>query len=863
MMSTPLRVLILEDRPEDAEMVLHELWQAGFEPIWQRVDCEEDYLEQLALGPEVILSDYTMPRFDMLWALDLLQARGLDIPFIVVSGTLTDEGALECVKRGADDYIFKDRPARLGRAVARALQDRAAREANRQAEAALRASEERFRVLAENSQDVLYRYRLAPPRGFDYVSPAISRITGYTPEEFYADPDMCYRLVHSDDMLIYRASQADFCQSPVVLRWVRKDGAVIWTEQLGTLIQDEAGKTVAFQGIVRDITERKRAEEDLLTYKLLFDHTMDIILFMRRDGRLVEANSAAVDAYGYDHDGLLSMTIDDLRAPETRPQIASQMAIADSGGMLFEALHLRKDGSCFPVEVSARGVTIGGERFFLSAIRDISERKRSAAALREGEARYRTLVDAIDDAISVKDLQGRYVTVNAEFLRRSGLPKEDVVGKTAGELYEPEWARQIDDSDRFVMMTGEAYDVDTWRRRRDSCIIYHLRTLPLRNDHGDIVGLVTVSRDVTERRDSERILKENEARFRRMAETPKSFVFRTELRPSPTCSYISPHVQDIVGYSPEEFYTDPDLFFRLIHPEGRAALQEAISGPVEDRTGTFRVIHRDGHSVWLEQRTVAILDDSGALVAYEGLVRDITERKHSEEELSRTVEQLRITMEETVQAMALTTELRDPYTAGHQRMVSELAAAIAQEMGVAPDEVEGIRLASIIHDIGKVSVPAEILSKPGQITDAEFSIIKIHPQSGREILSKIEFPWPIARIVGEHHERLNGSGYPEGLSGNEICLGARILAVADVVEAMASHRPYRPALGLETALDEIARNRGTLYDCGAVDACLAICRRNGFKPNLEQSPQPALRGVALAVRHALAPAVLPGHAGGR
>jgi HD-GYP domain-containing protein (c-di-GMP phosphodiesterase class II) len=185
-------------------------------------------------------------------------------------------------------------------------------------------------------------------------------------------------------------------------------------------------------------------------------------------------------------------------------------------------------------------------------------------------------------------------------------------------------------------------------------------------------------------------------------------------------------------------------------------------------------------------------------------------------------------LEETLQAISATVEMRDPYTAGHQRRVAHLATAIAREMGLPEEQIHGIHLAGIVHDLGKIRVPAEILSKPGLLADIEFGLIKIHPQAGYDILKGIEFPWPIAQAVRQHHERMDGSGYPQGLNAGQILLEAKILAVADAVEAMSSHRPYRPSLGLDTALEEIARQRGVLYDPAAVDSCIILFRAKGF-----------------------------------
>ena len=209
--------------------------------------------------------------------------------------------------------------------------------------------------------------------------------------------------------------------------------------------------------------------------------------------------------------------------------------------------------------------------------------------------------------------------------------------------------------------------------------------------------------------------------------------------------------------------------------------------------------------------------------------RELAERRRMEGELQDSLRRLRKALEGTIRAIALTVETRDPYTAGHQRRVADLARAIATKMGLSKDQIDGIRMAGVIHDIGKVSIPGEILSKPGRLTEIEFNLIKTHPRIGYEILKSIDFPWPVAQIVLQHHERMDGSGYPAGLTGEEILLEARILGVADVVEAMSSHRPYRSALGIDKALEEILQNRDILYDPRVVDACLKLFTRNGFK----------------------------------
>jgi len=197
--------------------------------------------------------------------------------------------------------------------------------------------------------------------------------------------------------------------------------------------------------------------------------------------------------------------------------------------------------------------------------------------------------------------------------------------------------------------------------------------------------------------------------------------------------------------------------------------------------------------------------------------------------LHRSMAQLQEVLEGAIHTIVMAVEAKDPYTSGHQRRTADLACAIAANMGLQEDQIRGIRMAGLIHDVGKIAVPSEILSKPSKLSDVEFALIKTHPSVGYEILKGINFPWPVAEIAYQHHERMDGSGYPRGLKGEEILLGARIMTVADVVEAMASHRPYRPALGIDKALEEIQKNRGVLYDPEVADACLRVFREGTFR----------------------------------
>ncbi|WP_127478221.1 PAS domain S-box protein [Sulfurivermis fontis] len=345
----------------------------------------------------------------------------------------------------------------------------------------------------------------------------------------------------------------------------------------------------------------------------------------------------------------------------------------------------------------------------------------------------------------------------------------------------------------------------------------------------DLAFGIVSQRSRVRREAAERELAQSEERYRALAESAQDLIYRYQLYPERRFEYVSPSALEMTGYTPEEHYADPDLGLKLVHPDDRHLLEAMAAGEqVGDGVLTLRWIRKDGTLIWTEQRNTLLYDETGRLVALEGIARDITARKQVEDERKRIGESLQRSLVQTIQAIAVTIEKRDPYTAGHQQRVAELATAIAGEMGLPEEQREGLRLGALIHDIGKIYVPAEFLNRPGHLSDTEFEIIQSHPVMGHDIVKGIEFPWPVAQMVVQHHERLDGSGYPKGLKGDEILLEARILAVADVVEAMASHRPYRAALPLEEALVEIERFRGVRYDPVVVDACLRLFREKGF-----------------------------------
>jgi len=293
-----------------------------------------------------------------------------------------------------------------------------------------------------------------------------------------------------------------------------------------------------------------------------------------------------------------------------------------------------------------------------------------------------------------------------------------------------------------------------------------------------------------------------------------------------SCLYANQTAYKSRGYEQKELMTVS--FDELDVPEYTKLNEARMSELMEKGEVTFESTHthKDRSPMNVEVHSRILHSENNKLIITSA--RDITERKQTEADLQEASEKLRKAMDGTIQTMALTTEMRDPYTAGHQQRVAKLACAIAQKMDLSEEQIEGIRVAGSLHDIGKIYVPAEILSRPGHLRKNEMNLIKDHAEVGYDLLKTIEFPWPVAQIVLQHHERIDGSGYPRGLSGQDISLEARIMSVADVIEAMSSHRPYRPAFNVEKALLEVIQNRSVLYDPTVVDICLKLFNEKQF-----------------------------------
>ncbi len=378
-------------------------------------------------------------------------------------------------------------------------------------------------------------------------------------------------------------------------------------------------------------------------------------------------------------------------------------------------------------------------------------------------------------------------------------------------------------------------------KRRDGSSIYTSVSLaPATSIIGNrqraraIVGLFE---EITQRKQAEALLRESEERFRSVFEDGQLGMAIVDM--DTRIAQANWRMAEVFGCAPQELAGV--MVKDLSHPDDvadmAARIERLAAGSIDYFDAENRYIRKDGST--LVGRVVGTLIGSSDEARSRHIIvmlEDVTARRQTQEELSNTMAKLRQSMRQAILAMAHIVEVRDPYTAGHQERVACLARAISQTLGLPEDEVAGIYYASLVHDIGKISIPGEILSKPGRLSSAEFALIRVHPEAGHDIVRSIDFPWPVNDIVLQHHERLDGSGYPQGLEGDQISYGAMIVAVADVVEAMSSHRPYRPALGVEAALDEIRKNRGRLYDPGVVDACESIVLAQGVDALVSSTP---------------------------
>jgi PAS domain S-box-containing protein len=650
---------------------------------------------------------------------------------------------------------------------------------------------------------------------------------------------------------------------PLALRHV--SGRLTPVEYNATVYRDESGELQAVFAAARDTAEAQEARRQVARLALIAASSQYAVFSRDLAGVITGWNAAAEALYGYAAAEAIGCNGKILMPPgrEGETQEIIKRMLRGDRGFGFETQRLHKDGSLVDVAFTLSPIRdAAGDIMALSITdHDISERVRAERELRESEAKFAAAFHASPDLMDISRLSdGKLLEINEGFTQLLGYARAEVIGKTTSEL-----GIRADSGDRGCLVAalegaGQASELETTLRRKDGSLITGIEsagTFELQSE----TCVLSVFHDITERKRAEVALRESEARYRSLFEDSPIAMWEDDH------SAVKLHleelnaggVDDVIAFvlaDPQEYARCVELVrvvdannaaVRLFDAESREELlarncdlyrdesepgiwqlwQAMLAG---ERSVTFEEADRT-----LTGKDIEVLETCTVVPGHEQTYDrvyladvDISERRLAARELVRHAEQLQRTVEGAVLAMSHMVESRDPYTAGHERRVAELATAIGAEMGMAGEELDALRLASTIHDIGKIAVPAEILAKPGRLSELEFSLIQVHPTTGFEILSDVDFGFPVAELVLQHHERLDGSGYPRGLKGEEIMAEARILAVADVVEAMASHRPYRAALPLEDALAEIEAGAGIRYDARVCEAAIRLFREQGF-----------------------------------
>ena len=458
----------------------------------------------------------------------------------------------------------------------------------------------------------------------------------------------------------------------------------------------------------------------------------------------------------------------------------------------------------------------------------VLELKQANRQTQISESFLRDILRTTPSAVFTVDPDHNITSWNAMAERITGYRAEEVLGRKCDAIESPNCGQECRLFDDRFQKPGEYRECVIFSKEGKKLTILKNFDL-LSSPAGKIRGGVESFIDITERKQAVEALRESEKEYRGIVENAKEGIFR---RYKERFLTVNQAFADMLGYeSPEEVMetiTANLATDTYVRPEDRIRLKEMIAAQGYAKNFEVELYRKDRSRIWISLNVQAVRDDRGKLLYNQGICEEITLKKLADEERQQAIDRLRETLEATVQALAMAVETRDPYTAGHQRRVAHLTSAIASEIGFSAGRIDGLRMASIIHDIGKISIPAEILSMPRRLTDIEFSLIKTHVQNGYEILKDIAFPWPIARMVLEHHERLDGSGYPHALTGDKLLMESCTIAVADVVEAMASHRPYRPGVGIKEALAEISRNKGILYAPEVAAACLKLFHEQGY-----------------------------------
>lgn len=454
--------------------------------------------------------------------------------------------------------------------------------------------------------------------------------------------------------------------------------------------------------------------------------------------------------------------------------------------------------------------------------RDITQRKQSLDnLLKESEEKYKNLFESSPVGIITMDTRGIITACNKLIFDFTGCAIHEIIGKHFKKIKVIKFKNITQYIRLFTeFLAGKKIKpfLINWKHKDGRNFTGEVRTSPIKKNK-KIVGVQIIILNMTENIKIEKELRDSEEFKKNILENSPSPIY--VINPDKSIGYVNPALERITGFSSKEL-----IGKKPPRPYWVKGMESTYISTLEDgmKNGTNNLelpfVNKKGQKFWVEITALPIKSNKKLKYLLVNII-DITERKQAYSDLGKT-------LDDTINTLASIVETRDPYTAGHQKRVTALAVKIAQKLNIGNEKIKFLRIAAAIHDIGKINIPPSILSRPGKLSDIEFSIVKTHSQIGSDIVKNIEFFQPIARIILQHHEREDGSGYPDGLKGKDITLEAKIIGVADVVEAMSSHRPYRPALSIKMAIDEIKKNKGKLYDPEVVESCLEVITDKKF-----------------------------------
>jgi len=597
-------------------------------------------------------------------------------------------------------------------------------------------------------------------------------------------------------------------------------------------LRKEKGKST-----INNIHERKQAEEVLKEsegkLRNIFENSTTVFYSHTPEDLLTFISPQVEDVLGYtQEEAMIKWTKFVSDNPLNEIAFKYTLKAIETGKRQppYEAEFVKKNGEKIWIEVREFPEIKDGQTIaIIGSFTDITERKQAEEVLKESEGKLRNIFENSTNLF--------YSHTPEHVLTYLSPQVEDILGYTQEEAM-IKWTKLT--SDNPVNEIGFKYTVkaiETGKRqppyelelvkKNGEKIWVEVREFPEIKD-GQTIAIIGSLTDITERKRAEESVKKAKDELQMILDSVPAIIFYKDaegrvIRANKTfADSLEIPVKDMIGKTTEELFPKEQA-------EGmRKDDQEVIVSGKPKRNIIESYSTPDGIR-WAIIDKIPYRDKTGKVTGVIGLAKDITVQRKSEEKLQQTYQRLKKTMDAAIDTMSRIIEAKDPYTHDHQHRVCQLAVPLAREMKLPEDKIEGIRIASLIHDIGKIGLPTEILSKPGKLTDIEFSLIKEHSQVGYNILKAIDFSYPIANTVLQHHERLDGSGYPNNLKGDKILLEAKIIGIADVVEAMSSFRPYRPAKGIDKALEEISQNKDILYDPEVVDACSKLFKEKGFK----------------------------------